>query len=281
MDVIDRTIDKVMADIQIMRNSSERHTDEETKYSCPVCHDTGWEEYEKDGYTFCRECKCGIRRRQIEENRMRFANLPSNFISLRLRSFDITAYNSPNCQNAARNAIKGINYYLNNFSALKGEGKGLYIYSQTKGSGKTRMAVSLANELMDKGVQVKFATSLQILAEIKKSWDKNSEYQSESELINQLSTTEVLIIDDFDVEQGGKAWISERFYQIINSRYMDKKVTIYTSNSGIENLGYDDRIVNRIKERSFVLPFPEESVRDRIAKENMYELINAIRRQEG
>lgn len=281
MDVIDRTIDKVMADIQIMRNSSERHTDEETKYSCPVCHDTGWEEYEKDGYTFCRECKCGIRRRQIEENRMRFANLPSNFISLRLRSFDITAYNSPNCQNAARNAIKGINYYLNNFSALKGEGKGLYIYSQTKGSGKTRMAVSLANELMDKGVQVKFATSLQILAEIKKSWDKNSEYQSESELINQLSTTEVLIIDDFDVEQGGKSWISERFYQIINSRYMDKKVTIYTSNSGIENLGYDDRIVNRIKERSFVLPFPEESVRDRIAKENMYELINAIRRQEG
>lgn len=281
MDVIDRTIDKVMADIQIMRNSSERHTGEETKYSCPVCHDTGWEEYEKDGYTFCRECKCGIRRRQIEENRMRFANLPSNFISLRLRSFDITAYNSPNCQNAARNAIKGINYYLNNFSALKGEGKGLYIYSQTKGSGKTRMAVSLANELMDKGVQVKFATSLQILAEIKKSWDKNSEYQSESELINQLSTTEVLIIDDFDVEQGGKAWISERFYQIINSRYMDKKVTIYTSNSGIENLGYDDRIVNRIKERSFVLPFPEESVRDRIAKENMYELINAIRRQEG
>lgn len=143
------------------------------------------------------------------------------------------------------------------------------------------MAVSLANELMDKGIQVKFATSLQILAEIKKSWDKNSEYQSESELINQLSATEVLIIDDFDVEQGGKAWISERFYQIINSRYMDKKVTIYTSNSGIESLGYDDRIVNRIKERSFVLPFPEESVRDRIAKENMNELINAIRRQEG
>lgn len=281
MDVIDRTIDKVMADIRIMRNSSERHTDEETKYSCPVCNDTGWEEYEKDGYTFCRECKCGIRRRQIEENRMRFANLPSNFSSLRLSSFDITAYNSPNCQNAARNAVKGINYYLNNFSVLKEQGKGLYIYSQTKGSGKTRMAVSLANELMDKGIQVKFATSLQILAEIKKSWDKNSEYQSESELINQLSNTEVLIIDDFDVEQGEKAWISERFYQIINSRYMDKKGTIYTSNSGIENLGYDDRIVNRIKERSFVLPFPEESVRDRIAKENMNELINAIRRQEG
>ena len=143
------------------------------------------------------------------------------------------------------------------------------------------MAVSLANELMDKGIQVKFATSLQILAEIKKSWDKNSEYQSESERINQLSTTEVLIIDDFDVEQGGKAWISERFYQIINSRYMDKKVTIYTSNSGIESLGYDDRIVNRIKERSFVLPFPEESVRDKIAKENMNELINAISREEG
>ena len=133
MDVIDRTIDKVMADIQIMRNSSERHTDEETKYSCPVCHDTGWEEYEKDGYTFFRECKCGIRRRQIEENRMRFANLPSNFSSLRLSSFDITAYNSPNCQNAARNAVKGINYYLNNFSALKGRGRACIFIRKLKG----------------------------------------------------------------------------------------------------------------------------------------------------
>lgn len=47
MDVIDRTIDKVMADLQIMRNSSERHIDEEPKHSCPVCNDTGWEEYEK------------------------------------------------------------------------------------------------------------------------------------------------------------------------------------------------------------------------------------------
>lgn len=277
MDILEVTAQRVLEDVAEMRKEQQSDVLQgESQYSCPVCNDTGWEEYEKDGYTFCRECKCGIRRRMIDLHRMKFANIPTGFKEYKLSGFNVSVYNSSESREKARKVAKGISYYLNNFDTLKGQGKGLYLFSKTKGSGKTRMAVSLANEFLSKGIQTKFATSLQILAEIKKSWDKSSEYQNEGELISQLSSTEVLIIDDFDTEQSDKPWISERFYQIINSRYMDKKVTIYTSNSAMSELKYDERIVNRIKERSFPIQFPEESVRENLARQNMAEMENAI-----
>lgn len=249
--------------------------------TCPICQDTGWEWFEKDGHSYVKECRCGIRQKQIMENRLRFANIPEAFKSTRLNSFNTRAYNSPESQNKAETAVKAIKYWLDNFEGMNDRGMGLYLYSKTKGSGKTRMSINIANELMyEKKIQVKFSTSLQILNEIRASWSRginsDSEY-TENRLLDFLSTTEVLIIDDFGVEQGEKEWIREKFYHIINSRYIEKKITIFTSNSRLDLLRYDDRITNRIKERAFLIPFPEESVRDIIAEENMKELAKAIK----
>lgn len=215
------------------------------------------------------------------KSRLRFANIPEAFKSTRLDSFDTRAYNTPESRNKAETAVKAIKYWLDNFEGMNDRGMGLYLYSKAKGSGKTRMSISVANELMhEKKIQVKFSTSLQILNEIRASWDRGFNPDSEcteSRLLDFLSTTEVLIIDDFGVEQAEKEWIREKFYHIINSRYIEKKITIFTSNSRLDLLKHDDRITNRIKERAFLIPFPEESVRDIIAAENMKELVKAIR----
>lgn len=237
--------------------------------------------YYEDGMCCARECSCGIRKRQIMNNRLAFANIPDGFKDLKLEDFNILAYNTSESQNKANVVIRCVNYWLDNFDSLKERGMGLYLYSKTKGSGKTMVAAGIANELMhEKNCQVKFCTSLQILNEIKSTWDRQSD-QTESRLLNFLSTSEVLIIDDFGTEQSDKPWINEKFYQIINNRYIDKKVTIFTSNERLDLLKYDERITNRIKERVFQIPFPEESVRDIIAKKNMQELINGIRKARG
>ena len=52
---------------------------------------------------------------------------------------------------------------------------------------------------------------------------------------------------------------------------------MYTSNLSLDDLRYDDRITNRIKERTFQLPFPEESVRGTDSRE---EPESAYRRNE-
>ena len=85
----------------------------------------------------------------------------------------------------------------------------------------------------------------------------------------------VLIIDDFGVERISP-WVQEKFYNIINERYIHKKVTIYTSNVPIEELNYEDRITSRIKEVSYLMEFPEESVRDLIAKQHNKEMFEKL-----
>lgn len=117
---------------------------------------------------------------------------------------------------------------------------------------------------------MKFATSVQILNEIKASWNKE-EGMTEHQLLDDLSRAEILVIDDFGIERI-KDWIEEKLYHIINSRYINRTITIFTSNLPIDGLEYDDRITNRIKERSFPLAFPNESVRDYIAEANFSRL---------
>lgn len=246
---------------------------------CPYCNGTGWELVSTEGQGIFRKCQNGCYQKMVMNSRLSFANIPPNFKDVRIDSFNTDIYSTQNNRNKAVSALKAIKYWLHHFEAMKQRGMGLYLHSNVKGSGKTRMAVSIANELIyDKQIQVKIATSLQILNEIKASWDRQGGERSESKLFDFLSTAKVLIIDDFGVENSERDWIREKFYHIINTRYVDNKVTIFTSNSSLESLRYDDRITNRIKERTYQIPFPEESVRDIIARDNMRELAEMIRR---
>lgn len=238
---------------------------------CPICHNTGFEFYKDGNYEYARECSCGLKQRERMKNRLRFANIPEAFKDMDLKTFSINVYKKDESKNTIRNACSSIKYWLENLDNMKANGKGLYLYSMKKGSGKTRMAASIANELMNNhNCIVKFASSIQIINEIKATWD-NDRGISESKLLEYLSDTEILIIDDFGTESV-KDWIGERFYSIINGRYVDNKITIFTSNMSIEDLQYDDRITNRIKERNYLIPFPEESVRELKAEQNREEI---------
>ena len=241
---------------------------------CRTCNGTGFIVWVDDnGCTFAEPCEC--REKMLMKRRLSFAELPEKFKNDTLKTFSISAYSSPKSKEIARQACKGVNYYLNNFDSLKTAGMGLYIHSNTKGTGKTRMAASVANHIMSNTtLQVRFATTTRIITEIKATWDKDRE-QSESKLLNDLSRVSVLIVDDLGVEIY-KKWIEQVFYQIINERYINNLPTIFTSNCGIGSLEYDSRITNRIKEKTFQIAFPEESVREAIMRKNHEELIQNI-----
>ncbi len=246
-----------------------------TDYKCPICKDTGRVFFDKDGYSYVDDCECGLLKKQAMARRLKFADIPESFKEMTLDTFKTDIYQDERSERIIQTNVKAVNYWLDHFDEMKKRGQGLYFYSYTKGSGKTRLATSIANELMTKrDVTVKFTTSIQLIDEIKATWDKDYEV-TEHQLLLDLSKTEVLIIDDFGIEEA-KAWLMERFYQVINNRYIANLITIFTSNIGLENLKYDDRITNRIKERSLTLAFPEESIRDQIYKKNMAELAAAI-----
>ncbi len=75
-------------------------------------------------------------------------------------------------------------------------------------------------------------------------------------MLDALCTTDILVIDDFGVERPAD-WINDKLYQILNERYINRKVTIFTSNESLETLQYDDLASpNRIKERTYQYRIP-------------------------
>lgn len=280
MEQMEQTLEKILQRMKnrSMSGSENLETPENLRDSdvCPLCNGTEWILTEKDGITTAVECKC--RERAAMSRRLRFADIPEAFRGMDLKTFRTDVYRQPDSKKTVTDACRIIKAYLEDFGTQREQGMGLFIWSRTKGSGKTRIAAGIANELM-KSYAVKFAVSLTILQEIKNTWRRDAEY-SESRLLDALNTVDVLIIDDFGVESPA-AWINDKMYQIINERYINKKVTIFTSNESLDSLRYDDRITNRIKERTYQIAFPEESVRDHIAERIQEEMIEKVMRGQG
>ena len=230
---------------------------ETTTTVCSKCNGTGWV-FVNDNTV--RECDCGLLERQRQESKLRFAAIPETYKNVTLRDIKTSCYTKPESKSLIKATAELVKWYLDNLDENVTAGKGIYLWSDTKGSGKTMMATAIANELINKYRRyVKFATSLDILDEIKATFGNKED--NESRLLYDLSTSEFLIIDDFGTERVTD-WVGEKFYQIVNGRYINKKVTIFTSNHDLKTLNYDDRITSRIRERSYLVHFPEESVRE-------------------
>jgi len=192
---------------------------------------------------------------------LKFASIPETYKGVMLKDMRLSFYTKQESKDVIKAAISLIKWYLDNLDKNVVDGKGIYFWSDTKGSGKTMIATALANELINNHKKmVKFATSIDILDEIKATFAPHSEV-TESKLLSDLINTDFLVIDDFGTERATD-WAGEKFYQIVNNRYINKKVTFFTSNFNLKTLKYDDRISNRIKERSYLVHFPEESVRE-------------------
>lgn len=234
---------------------------------CPICKGVGSVLYtvtDKWGkeYDYAKKCECVDN--DLKECRLAFANIPEEFKDLTINSFKTDIYTYQ--QFEAVQAKKACKNYVENFYEMKSIGKGLYLHSKTKGSGKTRMAVSIANALINhKNTSARFTTSIRIIEEITRTYYDD---EADKNILRDLQTIEVLIIDDIGTERQ-KPFVNEKFYSILNERLINKRVTIFTSNCAIEELEIDERISNRIQAMAIPIKFPEESIRSTISgKEN-------------
>lgn len=224
---------------------------------CPKCEGRGW--YFVD-YNTVKECECGIVERERQKSKLMFASIPEAYKNVNLKDWTTKPYSKENKEQIKAIAVSVKNWF-ENLEKMEQEGKGFYFWSETKGSGKTMLAAAIANELINKYHRfTKFATSLDILDEIRATYDEHNE-DTESKLLNDLVTADFLVIDDFGTERVSD-WVGEKFYQIVNKRYINNKVTFFTSNHNLTTLKYDDRITSRIREKSYIAHFPEESIRE-------------------
>lgn len=236
---------------------------------------------DENGYEVARECSCQCRQIERMNSQKDFASVPDAYAGKRLHDFNTSAYRKEESRGLACIAFDCVRCWYADFQGMLKKGMGLYLCSREKGSGKTSLAAGLVNEILkEHPVSVKFATTIQLLHDFKNSWGKEAPV-SESALIQELMQTDVLILDDFGAESAESAWTRERMYAIINSRYVDNKLTIFTSNyflSDLHEMGYDERIIDRIREKTYRIALPEESVRKQKEEKNFAELMERMNR---
>lgn len=162
--------------------------------------------------------------------------------------------------------------FIEQFKKYQKAGKGLYIYSKTKGSGKTLLACSLANGVMEHlDICVKFVSVPELLEMTKKSYKDFMEKED----IERIRTAELLILDDIGAEIK-KEWVDIELFRLIDYRYSNQRVTIFTSNISMNNLKLNERIVDRIFSMCIKLDLPEKSIRTMQAHDENMEFLRNI-----
>lgn len=226
-----------------------------------------------DGSEVVRYCDCAV---NLKIQRLiKSAKVPLDFQKVTINSFDINIYKQDYDKKLAAVAKRALINYVNNFESLKSEGKGIYLYSETKGSGKTRLAISILNALIKKyKVEGFYITSKNLFDELRASFDIGNT----QEVLNKFLSIPVLILDDLGVEKFSE-WTESTFTQILDSRMNQKLVTIITSNltqEALDSIYVGGRVASRVKKMTVPIQMPSEDVRANLAKKENERAIKVL-----
>ena len=217
-----------------------------------------------------KKCDCHEQKQKEQEiaEKLDLSGIPDIFKGAKLNDFRTEIYPKEEDRTAAKLARKSAANYVANYEQMKAAGKGLYFYSEVKGSGKTRIASSIANALINMyNVNVVFIKAADISLQVRKTFKKNAE-TSEEEVLRIFKDVNVLVIDDFAVENNTD-FMEELLTKILDYRMEAKNITLITSNitqDDINNLYKDGRVKSRVKKMCYEVIMPEESIRDEEAR---------------
>ena len=252
--------------------------DPETEYMkdghayCKTCHER------KDGevknlmdmkFIFKNNCKCDRERLEKQKQREKEQEIErlkrSCFISM-----SQWAYTFDNYKGETDKSYTIAKNYVKEYEQMKKENIGL-LFCGTVGSGKTYLACCIANALIEEYmIRVKIRNFAQIINDLQKSGfdlDKN-------DYIESLTNVSVLILDDLGIERD-TSYAKEQVYNIVNSRYLKQKPTIFTTNLPYEKIQNSDdgveyeRIYSRIIEMCIPIKVMGEDFRKRLQKEKL------------
>ena len=218
---------------------------------------------DEKGYQFLLPAR-GVSTGEREFRKIR-AMIPFEFMDITGNDFQWDRYHED-----ITKAKVMLNQYILNYGKFRQNGMGLYIYSGTKGSGKTMLACCLLNEIAKRYLgSIKFVNVLDFLEMTKRSYDGIDDVKS-------IYTAGLLVLDDIGVQMS-KEWVDTVLYRLVNERYTNRLPTIYTSNVPVNNLKMDDRIIDRIDSTTYCLTLPEESVRKEIREQTKQQLLDEIK----
>lgn len=187
--------------------------------ACPLCDDTGWRSIESPGGSEARRVvRCECWRENLSQQRLVDANIPRRYQHCTIANF--TAYNE-SLERAAAKAAR----IAETFPAVT---QGLFLEGQP-GVGKTHLAVAVLKQVVQTaGARGLFYDTRDLLRVIRSTYDPSIR-TTELEILRPVMTADLLVLDDLGAEKTSE-WVDETMNLIVNTRYNERRVTIFTSN---------------------------------------------------
>src|SRR5436190_5432670 len=184
--------------------------------ACALCDDTGWRPVDDNGTRRVVRCDCW--RENVGRQRLSDAHIPKRYQHCTLANF--AAYNE-----SLERAVVQARRIAEAFPVV---GRGLFLEGQP-GVGKTHLAVAVLKQVIDTtGARGLFYDTRDLLRVIRSTYDPAIR-TTELEILRPVMTADLLVLDDLGAEKTSE-WVDETMNLIVNTRYNERRLTIFTSN---------------------------------------------------
>jgi DNA replication protein DnaC len=219
-------------------------------YKCEKCQDKEWIfRVDERGYEYAKKCECWERNTALRL--MASSGISEEDTKKGFRDFN--TFNEQGLEFAKNTAIK----YFKDFDEIKESRHNSLLLCGASGRGKTTLGLAVANNLMQKCINVRYMPYREEVTRLKQEITDEYTY---SEHMNKLKTAKVLFIDDL---LKGKITESDIniLYEIINYRYLERlPVIVSTEKVTNELLDFDEAIGSRLLEmcKGYVVTFSKD-----------------------
>jgi DNA replication protein DnaC len=189
---------------------------------CPRCFGSGMEVVAGKG---ARRCECREQNQTLKL--LAAARIPRRYREPAPPRKEVCSLQNyyPVANNGTQ--LKAFNYAFRLVREFPLVDRGL-LFMGTVGVGKTHLAVAILHGLIEKGVTCRFCEFGSLLKEIQDSYNPVSK-TSEMKVLAPVYQADVLVLDELGASKPTD-WVRDTMMQIINTRYNDKKLTIFTTN---------------------------------------------------